>query len=68
MAILGIDDITFLRHDDGDLQYVARDLRVEIVRLIRQKRPRTIITHDPFPGDGSHDGLRRKKSANAGNK
>lgn len=68
VAILGIDDITFLRHDDGDLQYVARDLRVEIVRLIRQKRPRTIITHDPFPGDGSHDGLRRKKSANAGNK
>lgn len=54
-AILGVDDITFLRHDDGDLQYIARDLRTEIVRLIRQKRPRTIITHDPFPGDGSHD-------------
>lgn len=48
-------DLTFLRHDDGDLQYVARDLRAEIVRLIRQIRPRTIITHDPFPGDGSHD-------------
>ena len=54
-AVLGVDNITFLRHDDGDLQYVARDLRAEIVRLIRQKRPRTIITHDPFPGDGSHD-------------
>lgn len=54
-ATLGVNDITFLRHDDGDLQYVARDLRAEIVRLIRQKRPRTIITHDPFPGDGSHD-------------
>lgn len=54
-AILGVTDITFLRHDDGDLQYVTRELRAEIVQLIRKKRPRTVITHDPFPGDGSHD-------------
>ncbi|MFQ5856689.1 MAG: PIG-L deacetylase family protein [Anaerolineae bacterium] len=54
-VILGVQDITFLGHDDGDLQYVARELREQVVRLIRQKRPRTIITHDPFPGDGSHD-------------
>lgn len=54
-AILGVTDITFLRHDDGDLQYGVRTLRAELVRLIRQKRPRSIITHDPFPGDGSHD-------------
>jgi len=54
-AILGVTDITFLHHDDGDLQYVVRELRAEIVRLIRQRRARTIITHDPFPGDGSHD-------------
>ncbi len=54
-ATLRVDDLTFLRHDDGDLQYVARELRAEIVRLIRQIRPHTIITHDPFPGDGSHD-------------
>lgn len=53
--ILGVTDITFLRHDDGDLQYVGRMLRAEIVQLIRQKRPRTIITHDPFPGNGSQD-------------
>ncbi|MFH1908586.1 MAG: PIG-L deacetylase family protein [Chloroflexota bacterium] len=53
--LLGVTDLTFLRHDDGDLQYIARELRAEIVHLIRQKRPRTIITHDPFPGDGSHD-------------
>ncbi len=52
---LGVEDITFLRHDDGDLQYVTRELREQLVRLIRQKRPRTIITHDPYPGDGSHD-------------
>lgn len=54
-ASLGVQEITFLGHDDGDLQYVARELRVELVGLIRQKRPRTVITHDPFPGDGSHD-------------
>lgn len=54
-AILGVADVTFLRHDDGDLQYVARDLRAELVRAIRQRRPRSIITHDPLPGDGSHD-------------
>lgn len=52
---LGVTDLAFLRHDDGDLQYIARELRAEIVRLIRQKRPQTIITHDPFPGDGSPD-------------
>lgn len=54
-SILGMQDITFLRYEDGDLQYVARQLRADIVRLIRQKHPRTVITHDPFPGDGSHD-------------
>lgn len=54
-SILGVEDVTFLRHDDADLQYVARELREQIVRLIRQKHPRTIITHDPYPGDGSHD-------------
>lgn len=54
-AILGVVDITLLRYDDGDLQYAARELRPDLVRLIRIKRPRTIITHDPFPGDGSHD-------------
>lgn len=53
--ILGVEDISFLRHDDGDLQYVTRQLREELVRLIRQKQPRSIITHDPFPGDGSQD-------------
>ena len=54
-AFLGVEDITFLRYNDGDLQYVARELREQIVRLIREKRPQTLITHDPYPGDGSHD-------------
>jgi LmbE family N-acetylglucosaminyl deacetylase len=54
-ATLGLDDITFLRHDDGDLAYIPQVLREEIVRLIRQKRPRAIITHDLFPGNGQLD-------------
>ncbi len=53
--LLGVSDIGFLDHDDGDLQYEARQLRAEIVRWIRRIRPRTVITHDPFPGDGAHD-------------
>ena len=52
---IGVDDITFLGHDDGDLQYETQTLRRELVRIIRQKRPRSIMTHDPYPGDGSHD-------------
>ncbi len=53
--ILGVQDITFLRHDDGDLQFDERELRGELVRLIRRYRPGSVVTHDPHPGDGSHD-------------
>lgn len=54
-AALGLNDVSFLCHDDGDLMYESRPLREEIVRYIRTTRPRTIITHDPFPGTGSQD-------------
>jgi LmbE family N-acetylglucosaminyl deacetylase len=52
---LGIKDLRFLRHDDGDLQFIVPMLREEVVRLIREVKPRTVITHDPFPGDGGLD-------------
>jgi LmbE family N-acetylglucosaminyl deacetylase len=54
-AILGIDDLTFLNFRDGDLMYAGSSLREALVRCIRHKRPRAIITHDPFPGNGSPD-------------
>jgi LmbE family N-acetylglucosaminyl deacetylase len=54
-AIVGVTNITFLRYDDGDLAFHVPQLRADLTRLIRQYRPRTIITHDPFPGNGSHD-------------
>jgi LmbE family N-acetylglucosaminyl deacetylase len=47
-AEVGVHDVTFLRFPDGDVQYETRALRERIVRLIRERRPRTIVTHDPF--------------------
>ena len=53
--IVNVTDITFLRYDDGDLALYVPQLRADLTRLIRQYRPRTVITHDPYPGNGSHD-------------
>ena len=47
-AELGVDRITFLRLPEGDVQFELRALREQVVRLIREQRPRTIVTHDPF--------------------
>jgi LmbE family N-acetylglucosaminyl deacetylase len=54
-AVIGVSDITFLRYDDGDLSFHVQSLRADLTRLIRQVQPRTIITHDPYPGNGSAD-------------
>lgn len=54
-AVVGVTDITFLRYDDGDLAFHVPQLRADVTRLIRQYRPSTIITHDPYPGNGSRD-------------
>jgi len=54
-AALGVRDVRLLQHDDGDLQFCVPSLREAIVRLIRVVRPKTVITHDPYPGDGGRD-------------
>lgn len=54
-AHLGVTELTFLGYDDGDLMYEERRLREAVIRCIRATRPAAIITHDPFPGNGSHD-------------
>lgn len=54
-AIVGVTDLTFLRYDDGDLAFHVPRLRADLTRLIRLHRPRTVITHDPYPGNGSLD-------------
>ena len=53
-AVLGVSEVVFLGHDDGQLQPTL-DLRRELVRLIRQYKPEVVITGDPtmlFAGDG----------------
>ena len=49
-AVLGVTHITFLRHDDGGLAFVAARLREELVHQIRREQPDVIITHDPLAG------------------
>jgi LmbE family N-acetylglucosaminyl deacetylase len=52
-ATLGVSDVVFLGYDDGLLQPTL-DVRRELVRVIRQRRPEVVITWDPtelFGGD-----------------
>ena len=46
-SVLGVKDITFLRHTDGALEHNA-SFRNEIALLIRKFQPEIIITHDPW--------------------
>ena len=43
---LGVADVAFLEHEDGELVY-DRPFLEQIVRAIRTLRPHTILTHDP---------------------
>ncbi|MEK7099222.1 MAG: PIG-L deacetylase family protein [Patescibacteria group bacterium] len=45
-AILGVRDVLFLGHADGELIADVK-LKEEIVRVIREKRPDVVITMDP---------------------
>ncbi len=53
--VVGVERVRFLRYDDGDLLFHLPRLREALTALIREERPRTIITHDPYPGNGSRD-------------
>lgn len=53
--IVGVECVRFLRYDDSDLIFQMPRLREELTAIIRQERPRAIITHDPYPGNGSRD-------------
>ena len=46
-SVLGVKDITFLRHADGSLEHTA-SFRDEIALLIRKFQPEIIVTHDPW--------------------
>lgn len=53
--IVGVERVRFLRYDDSDLLFHMPQLREEVTSIIREMKPRTIITHDPYPGNGSRD-------------
>ncbi|MEW6441929.1 MAG: PIG-L deacetylase family protein [bacterium] len=46
-AVLGVREVIFLRHPDQSLEDTA-SFRQEIVRWIRELRPRTVVTSDPY--------------------
>ena len=54
-SVLGVQDVIFLRHDDGDLAYERQNLRRELVALLRQHRPDMVFTHDAFAGIGRRE-------------
>lgn len=45
-ARLGVKEVIFLRYPDGELQPTL-DLRRQLARLIRLKRPDVVVTNDP---------------------
>ncbi len=53
--IAGVERVRFLRYDDSDLLFHLPRLREDLTALIHEERPRTVVTHDPYPGNGSRD-------------
>ena len=45
-AALGVNDVVFLRYKDGEL-FPTLELRRDITRLIRMKKPNVVVTLDP---------------------
>ena len=45
--VLGIEEVTFLRHLDGELE-VSIAFRREIVHVIRRGKPDVVLTFDPW--------------------
>ncbi|MGH2392545.1 MAG: PIG-L deacetylase family protein, partial [Candidatus Limnocylindria bacterium] len=49
-AILGVSGPIFLDFADGELAWAGPQLAETATRLIRQWRPDTVVTHDPYGG------------------
>ena len=45
--ILGVEEVTFLRHHDGEVE-VSIPFRRELARVIREGRPDVVLTFDPW--------------------
>jgi LmbE family N-acetylglucosaminyl deacetylase len=46
-GVLGVSDVMFLGHTDGELEY-SSELRSQIAEVIRTFRPNVVLTHDPW--------------------
>lgn len=53
-AILGVQRLTFLDFNDGELAWAGPALAEAATRLVREERPDTIVTHDPYGGAPSY--------------
>ena len=51
--VLGVEDVTFLRWPDSEVEPTLL-LRRELVRQVRRQRPDLVITHDPAPPYRQH--------------
>lgn len=49
-TILGVQRLTFLGYEDGELTWAGPRLAEEVTRLVRQERPDIVVTHDPYAG------------------
>ena len=49
-ALLGVQHLTFLDYEDGDLAFRGPELAATATRLIRAEQPDLVLTHDPFMG------------------
>jgi LmbE family N-acetylglucosaminyl deacetylase len=51
--VLGVEEVTFLRHHDGEVE-VSIPFRRELALVIRQGRPDMVLTFDPWQRYQSH--------------
>lgn len=49
-AILGVQRVTFLDYEDGELAWAGPRLAEDVTRAIREVRPQIVLTHDPYAG------------------
>lgn len=53
-ATIGVSRVIFLDFNDGELAWAGPALAEAATRLIREERPHTVVTHDPYAGAPSY--------------
>jgi len=51
--VLGVEDVVFLNYNDSEL-YPSLELRGKLIRMIRQLKPNTVMTLDPWKPYEAH--------------